>query len=180
MTQQITRAEAEKIFQEYSAYVFKTALFLSRSKEMADDITQETFLKIYKGYPTFDNEKPIRPWIYKITLNTVRNMLRKQRWLSFFNEIPETSADVLDTVVQDGEDRRILWKAVNKLSLKRKEVIILHFYLGMKLNETAMVLDIPLGTCKSRLNGALNALKKHLSNSNLNTFSVGGRYYETN
>jgi RNA polymerase sigma factor (sigma-70 family) len=151
------------LFKEYSPFVFRTAYFLTRSTSVADDITQETFIKIMKSIHTYDSSKPIEPWIYKITINTTRNILRKQKWLRFVGVIPEAAQEnvVENSILQTEKDKELM-QEINKLSQKLKEVIILHFYLGLKLKEVANVLGIPVGTCKSRLNAALVKLRNHI------------------
>ena len=180
MLRQISKEMAEILFEEHAKYVFRVAMFLTNSKELADDITQETFLKVYSKYNSFDHTKPIRPWIYKITLNITRNILRKQKWLSFTHEIPdEACKELIETDFVASEEAEALWHEVCKLSQKGKEVIVLHFYLGMKLREVAIVLGIPEGTCKSRLNAALNVLRKSIGKQANKVVSLGGVYYES-
>lgn len=163
MFDEITKEQAEAIYEEYSAYVFKTALFLTKSRTIADDVTQETFIQIFRKYYTFDLTKPIKPWIYKITLNITRNMLRRHKWLHLFGDMTETVDlyNVEDSVLKGEEEREIL-SEINKLPQKSKEIIVLHYYAELKLNEIVEVLNIPLGTCKSRLNTALTILRRNL------------------
>lgn len=179
-TESISKERAEQIFNQYSDFVYKIALFLVKSKTQAEDVTQETFIQVFKKYHLYDLNKPIEPWIYKITINTSRNMYRKNRWLSFIGHYQDQESDELleDTFFKD-QEKAELWEKINKLSQKSREVIVLHFYLGMKLNEVATALEIPLGTCKSRLNTALNALRKTLTNSTRAHFIKGGEYNET-
>lgn len=180
MRKEISKEAAEMIFKEYSAYIYRTALFLTKSSVLADDITQETFLRVFFKYHMFDTAKPIQPWIYKITLNITRNMLRKQKWLKFTGEMPENAClDLIENTVLKGEEERELWIEINKLTLKSREIIILHFYSGMKLKEISTTLGIPLGTCKSRLNSALNMLRKQLPENEFNFLDGGGDIYET-
>jgi RNA polymerase sigma factor (sigma-70 family) len=166
------------MFTEYSPFVFRTAYFLTRSDSLADDITQETFIKIMKGFHTYDSSKPIEPWIYKITINTTRNILRKHRWLRFVGVIPDAAQEIKENIVEKtilhSEDEKELMKEINKLSQKLKEVIILHFYLGLKLKEVADILNIPVGTCKSRLNAALNKLRNQIPESEQKKMMEGG------
>lgn len=160
---EITKEQAETIYRDYSSYVFQAALFLTKSRTLADDITQETFIQIFRKYNTFDKTKPFKPWIYKITLNITRNMLRKYKWLHFLGDMPDGVAlnNVEDSVIKSEGEREIL-KEINKLPQKSKEIIVLHYYAELKLNEIVEVLNIPLGTCKSRLNTALTILRKNL------------------
>lgn len=179
MKADIAKEKAEAIFQEHSAYVYRAALFLTKSKVLADDITQETFMQVFRKYDKFDVSKPIKPWIYKITLNTTRNILRKQRWLHFVGEMPEImDAESMESTYIKSEEAVKLWEEINKLTLKSREVIILHFYCGMKLKEIAEIIDVPLGTCKSRLNQGLNALRKNLPENGFVILNQGGDIYE--
>jgi RNA polymerase sigma-70 factor (ECF subfamily) len=176
LNKEISKETAEIIFNNHNAYIFRIALFLTKSKALADDITQETFLQIFRKYHTYDTKKSIEPWIYKITLNTTRNILRKQRWLSFTDQLPEyATCDDTENIILKNEEEAMLWEAIDLLTHKRKEVIVLHYYADMKLNDVAAVLGIPLGTCKSRLNAALRNLNKNLMNTN---FIMGGLEHE--
>jgi RNA polymerase sigma-70 factor (ECF subfamily) len=176
MNQEITRKNAEEIFNEYGTYVYRVALLLTRSASLADDVTQETFLKVFQKMHTYDPMKPIQPWIYRITVNTTRNLLRKQKWLSFVGFTPDVqyeSSSVEDSFMQAVENEELL-KEVNRLPLKGREIIVLHYYVGLKLAEVAETLRIPLGTCKSRLNAALKILRKQLPANELFSISYGG------
>lgn len=176
MSKDISRENAEAIFNNHIAYIYRIALFLTKSKSLADDITQDTFLQILRKYHTYDSKRPIEPWIYKITLNTTRNTLRKQKWLSFIDQLPEhTAFDDTEDIILRNEEEAILWEAVHSLTHKSKEVILLHYYADMKLNDVADTLGIPLGTCKSRLNAALKNLNKYLVKTN---FIWGGLKHE--
>lgn len=89
--------------------------------------------------------------------------MRKQKWLSFVGVVPDRVEDeVVEKYVLQNEQEKELLQEINLLSQKLKEVIILHFYSGLKLYEVADVLDIPLGTCKSRLNAALKKLREQI------------------
>ncbi|MBU7005891.1 RNA polymerase sigma factor [Phosphitispora fastidiosa] len=180
MEEEISKSCAEKLFKEFSNSVYRLALVLTKSKELADDITQDTFIQVFRKYYTYDSSKPIHPWIYKITLNITRNMLRKQKWLKFFNRLPERgNYNLVENAVWKSEEEKLLWTEINRLGVKSREVIILHFYFGLKLQEVADSMGIPLGTCKSRLNYALNTLRKNLPQNEFSFLKNGGELYET-
>ncbi|MDQ7095705.1 sigma-70 family RNA polymerase sigma factor [Desulfosporosinus sp. PR] len=175
MGDEIVREIAEKMFNEHANFVYRTAFFLTKSTELADDITQETFIQVFRKYNTYDPSKPLQPWIYKIAVNITRNTLRKQKWLKFWGDLPENrSTEFMENYILKSEEERELWKAVTNLNLKSREIIILHFYSGLKLNEIAVCLGIPLGTCKSRLNLALNKLRKSMVNNDFEFLLKGG------
>lgn len=174
MTPHITKEAAQRMFEEYSPYVFKTAWLLTKSEALADDITQETFLQAFRKYGAYDRDKPFKPWIYKITLNTMRNMVRKQKWLTLFGIAPERADErSVEHEVMEGEEQAELWKEINRLPRKLREVIVLHFYSGLKLSEAAETLDIPVGTCKSRLHAALTRLRKQVPQNDLFQYRKG-------
>ncbi|WP_263621491.1 RNA polymerase sigma factor [Rossellomorea aquimaris] len=151
------------IFMEYKDYVFRTALLLTKSRSLADDITQETFIILLRKYDTYDTSRPFKPWIYTITINVAKTVMKKQKVLkcfSFFSDVvPDQVNSVEGNFLKENEIQE-LWKIVNSLSWKSKEIIILHFYSELTLKECSDVLGIPLGTAKSRLNTALKQLRK--------------------
>lgn len=169
MASEISKEEASRIFEQHSQYVYRVSLLLSKSESLADDITQETFLKIFKNYHKYDPTKPIEPWIYSITVNTFRNLYRKQKWLNFFGTTPEkgTEVNTVEQSILQEEQNQELRLGIEHLSSKNREVIVLYYFAELKINEIASVLDIPIGTCKSRLNRAVNELRRELSNNNI-------------
>ncbi|HEX2925879.1 MAG TPA: sigma-70 family RNA polymerase sigma factor [Ruminiclostridium sp.] len=64
----MSKEHAEQLYNEYLDYVYRIALFVTKSKTSAEDVTQETFIQLFRKYHTYDQTKPIEPWIYKITL----------------------------------------------------------------------------------------------------------------
>ena len=150
-----------ELFHQHSASVYRTAFFLTKSRILADDITQETFIQIIRKFHLYDSSKPIEPWIYKITVNITRNMIRKQKLLGFVGKKSITPPEELvEPAVLRKESNSELWKEITQLPQKSKEVVILHFYAELTLSEVAKVLGIPLGTCKSRLHYALTRLRE--------------------
>ncbi|PGL68901.1 RNA polymerase sigma factor [Bacillus sp. AFS055030] len=168
MPERIDKDCLEELFNNHSSFVYRTAYFLTKSNVLADDITQETFIRMIKKFHLFDQTKPIEPWIYRITVNITRNMLRKQKIKKLFgfhyNVLAEKNVEqsILQNEMEDH-----LWKEINLLPNKSREVIVLHYYLELKLEEVADSLNIPIGTCKSRLNYALTKLRNRLSKNEL-------------
>lgn len=162
MSVPITKQEAKQLYEENIAYIYRSALFLTKSKELAEDISQEVFLKAFDKYHTFNQTKPIKPWLYQIMLNLTRTEYRKKIkyvTLDDMNDLPNDDTFTEQLVLKSEEDKA-LWLQINKLRPKLREVLVCHFYLDMTLDEVAKILNIPLGTCKSRLNAALKKLRK--------------------
>ncbi|MDR9854823.1 sigma-70 family RNA polymerase sigma factor [Paenibacillus sp. VCA1] len=159
--QNISEEQARLIYNSYSPYVYGIALMLTRSAPTADDIMQETFLRAFQKYDQYDPSRPLKPWLYRIAVNLAKSAMRRQKWL-FFQEDPPDIGDefLVEESLMKSESERELWESVNKLSAKRKEVIILHYYAELSLPEVAEALNIPEGTCKSRLHEALKQLRR--------------------
>lgn len=168
VSERIDKDRLEELFNNHSSMVYRTAYFLTKSKVMADDITQETFIRIIKKFHLFDQTKAIEPWIYRMTVNITRNMIRKQKIKKLFGIHYDvlTENEVEQSILQNEMEDQ-LWIEINLLPQKSKEVIVLHYYLELKLDEVADSLNIPIGTCKSRLNYALTKLRNRLSKNEL-------------
>jgi RNA polymerase sigma factor (sigma-70 family) len=74
----IDEAKAESIFKEYRDYVYRTALLMTKSRSLADDITQETFIRVLSKYDTYDHSRPFKPWVYTITMNVAKTVKNKK------------------------------------------------------------------------------------------------------
>lgn len=156
----VTEHQAREMFEEHSSYIYGIALMMTRQRALADDVTQETFLRAYSKYHLYDSSKPLRPWLYRIAVNIARNLLRRKTWMKLFAGVSqEVTAYSAESSALQNENALELWRAVAGLSPKLREVITLHYYAGLPLPETAEALGIPLGTCKSRLHAALRKLR---------------------
>ncbi len=180
MKKEITKEEAELIFGEHSAFVYQQALLITRSKVLAEDITQDTFIRVFANYHKYDEARPIRPWIYRIAANVARNALRRYQWSNFIGiTSKKEELNPVEETVLESEDEQELLREIGRLSFKSRQVLVLHFFSGMKLQEIADMLHVPLGTCKSRLNAGLTSLKERLGKHDLQV-TKGGDSYEAN
>lgn len=132
---------------------------------LAEDLFQEAFVRAVKGAKTFDANRSFRSWITAIALNLVRDEVRKRK---LRGEVPlgeggaEEQAAAGDLATESAEHRdevSRVRRALADLTEKEREIVLLHFYQGLTLGEASEVLNVPLGTVKSRLHGALVRLK---------------------
>jgi RNA polymerase sigma-70 factor (ECF subfamily) len=131
----------------------------------AEEVFQETFLRIHEKRSTYRDECLFRPWMYRISLNLCRDLLRRRPralQLSLEDEIaPESLADP-----KAGMTRNLIAYQVKKLITdlpeKPRSVFLLYHYQGMSYQEIASTLQIPLGTVKSRMHEAVKTLSRHL------------------
>jgi RNA polymerase sigma-70 factor, ECF subfamily len=142
--------------------VFRLAYLLLGDPEDAKDVAQEAFLRAWKHLHSFDAERPLRPWLLRISANLARNHRRSAgryfaALLRAFQEqpIPERIEEQNAHSLQAHE----LWKAVQRLNELDQQIVYLRYFLDLPVAETAEVLNVPEGTVKSRLSRALEKLR---------------------
>ena len=139
----------------------------------ADDLFQETFIRVLRGIGRYEDGRPFRPWLYKIALNQARNAFRKKKARARVSldglggdEGAEASvADVLSGLdstplenAERAEAAALVRDAVERLTGAGREALVLFYFEGLKYEEVAEVLAVPLGTVKSRIHNALARL----------------------
>jgi RNA polymerase sigma-70 factor (ECF subfamily) len=159
----------ESLVREFGNRLFRSALFLSDSRDDAEDIVQETFARVFASIHRFEGRSSLFTWVYRIFLNTTHDLRRKkflqEKFLNKFkteepaNPVPDP-LDQLDNEMSG----RSLHEALKSLKMKHREVIVLRFFEDLKLKGIAERLNINTGTVKSRLHHALNKLKKSIKN----------------
>lgn len=132
----------------------------------ADDLYQETWLKVIKHIEKYDTSQEFEPWLTKICVNTYRNNLRRILKSPFVNfKDNETKELTMESIAaQEQEDYSEVHQAINKLPEKLRITIILFYFRQFDIESIAKILGIPPGTVKSRLNKARNLLKEALKN----------------
>ena len=143
--------------------VFRFAYLLLGDADDAEDIAQETFLRAWNHLRRFDETRSLRPWLLSIASNLSSNRRRSAgRYLAAltraFREQPKDRL-IEETHSQSAEADQ-LWKAVQRLALPDQQVMYLRYFLDLPVAETAETLQIAEGTVKSRLNRALEKLRK--------------------
>jgi RNA polymerase sigma-70 factor (ECF subfamily) len=134
------------------------------SPEEAEDIVQETFVRVYQHRQSFNFKHCFSTWIYTIALNLARNELRKRKKFKFF-EISEMQGNEKEFAVDAKIPSRlpqVLDKAIRGLPEKYRIAFILRDVEEMPYEEVARVLGVPLGTVKSRVNRARLMLRDKL------------------
>lgn len=152
--------EFDEIVELYKDRIFKMLFMKVGNMEDAMDLTQDVFFKVYKALASFRNESSIYTWIYKIALNTANTFLRKNGRLNQ-NYIDDVGENTLKTSNQE-ELKTILKTKIEELPQHYRDVIILHYFEGFDYNEIAEILDINVGTVKSRLFRARQMLSEKM------------------
>src|SRR5258708_40056428 len=138
----------------------------------ADDLFQETFLHAMRASKTFDRKLQFKPWLTAIAVNLVRDDARKRKVRCevelaqpnrqnderMSTPEPVAPGENPDEVATRKDSEIYVRRALTHLTALEREVVLLHFYNGMTLEDTASILGAPVGTIKSRLHGALQRL----------------------
>lgn len=143
----------------YGDKIFRICFLYVKNYHMAEDITQETFIKVYEKYHTFKKDSNIKTWIISIAINQCKMYLRKHR-LNTIN-LDDISITYTENFLQN-EQSRIILKEIYKLPKKYLDVIILYYYQDYKIDEISKILKITQSTVKSRLKRAKEKLKPSL------------------
>ncbi len=159
-----------ELIARYEQVAFRVAWLVTRDRGDAEDAAQEAFVKAYYALPRFRPDAPFRPWLLRIVSNEARNRARSTRrrhglTLRAAAVSDRDAAPSPETAALAAEDRRALLEALNRLPAPDREVIGYRFLIGLSEAETAEVLEVRLGTAKSRLSRAMGRLRAVLEGS---------------
>jgi RNA polymerase sigma-70 factor (ECF subfamily) len=154
--------------------VFNLGLHLLGDRDEALDLSQEVFLRVFRTLSGFRGQSALRTWIYRIVVNQARN---RQRWwrrrrrdeqvsldqhLQQFGDV-EARRDVLpDRLLASKETAERIWQALEHLPFDQRTALILREIDGLRYDEIAFSLGVAVGTVKSRLTRARQALRAEL------------------
>ena len=154
----------------HQGIAFRTAYLVAGNAADAEEAAQDGFVKAWRALGRFRTGAPFRPWLLKIVANEARNRARSTRrrqGLALRTAVVSDgdAAPSPETAALAREDQETLIAALNRLSPSDREVIGYRFLLGLSEAETADVLDVRLGTAKSRLSRAMGRLRTVLEAS---------------
>lgn len=156
----------EQLMNLYVEKVYLLAYSFVKDRGMAEDISQEVFFKCYKYIENFRGESSLKSWIYRITVNTSMDFLRKKtpKPLFFDEGFLESfrKSDSSETAFLKADQNEQLLQTVLMLPIKYREVILLHYFLDIPINEMSTTLNINTNTVKTRLKRGRDILRKKL------------------
>jgi RNA polymerase sigma-70 factor (ECF subfamily) len=154
--------------------VFSLALHLLGDRDEALDVSQEVFLRVFRTLSKFRGQSALRTWIYRIVINQARN---RQRWwrrrhrssqvsldehLDQFGDFEAKTEVLPDRLLASKETGSRIWQALERLPFDQRTAIVLREVDGLRYEEIAFTLDVAVGTVKSRLTRARQALRAEL------------------
>jgi RNA polymerase sigma-70 factor, ECF subfamily len=178
------RPAFEELVRRYEKELYGYLRHYLGDAEMADDVFQQTFLQIHLKCDQFEEGRKVRPWLYTVATNQAIDYQRRNRRhkiISLDHRMQRNVEGEMGTLVEllDGEEvgpseeaeaaeqQDQLRKAIDELPEQTRQVVMLVYFKGLKYREAAEVLDIPVGTVKSRLHAAVQKLSESLTHINL-------------
>lgn len=131
----------------------------------ADDLYQETWLRVVKHIGKYDPDREFEPWLTRICVNAYRTALRRRSRSPMleFSSGEEQERFLQSVPAPEERDYGPLYEAVGELPDKLRLAVVLFYFRGQDLASAAEILSVPVGTVKSRLNRARKLLKEALA-----------------
>jgi len=164
-----------ELVNEHQRMVYQLGLHLLGDRDEALDLSQEVFLRVFRTIGRFRGQSALRTWIYRIVINQARN---RQRWWKRRHRSEQVSLDEhleqfgdVSAPVENATPDRVfgqkelasrIWQALERLPFEQRTAIILREIDGLRYDEIAFSLGVAVGTVKSRLTRAREALRAQL------------------
>jgi len=164
---------ASALVLEYQDRIFNLCRYMLENPQDAEDAAQDTFIKAFQSRKSYSPDATFYTWLYRIAVNTCLDHKRKFTLRSLFlsddkeahiNNIPSLAPSP-EVAYATSQSMHALQNALNRLSAKLRVVIILNELEGLSYEEIAEVLDVSVGTVKSRIFRARDELRKNMKNS---------------
>jgi RNA polymerase sigma-70 factor (ECF subfamily) len=174
----------EELVRRYEKELYGYLRHYLGDAEMAEDVFQHTFLQVHLKCDQFEPGRKVRPWLYTIATNQAIDYQRRNRRhrMTSLNRAARNSAEeeagaLVELLggaegcpadnAEAAEQYDELRRAVDTLPESSRQVVMLVYFQGLKYREAAQILDVPVGTVKSRLHAAMQKLTQSLSHVNL-------------
>ena len=155
----------DQYIQRYGRRLYGLCRSLCPNRFDADDLYQETWLRVVKHIGKYDPSREFEPWLTRICVNTYRSALRRlaRSPVLDFSSGEDKARFLQSLPAPEARDYTLLYQAVGRLPDKLRLAVVLFYFQGQDLASTAEILNIPVGTVKSRLNKARKLLKEALA-----------------
>lgn len=157
----------DEIMTRHGQDILRLVYSYVNSKELAEDLTQDIFVKCYKSLHTYKGKSSLRTWLWRIAINHCKDFLKSwyNKNVVISEEEPithQTTKEMVEEVVIQKEEDDQLMAAIMTLPIKYREVIYLFYYEELLIKEIAVVTGASVNTVKTRLRRAKELLKERL------------------
>jgi RNA polymerase sigma-70 factor, ECF subfamily len=155
------------LYDRHQHLVYRTARMITGDEDAAADLLQDVFLRLHRFAHLIDTQRPLEPWLYRMTTNLSYTWIkRSRRWLRPLEEMAEwftgSRRSFMPNKTTFQDDWQEVQEAVSRLPLQQRVVVVLFYLNDLSLQEISEILDVPVGTVKSRLHYGREELKKTL------------------
>lgn len=160
----------EVLIRTYEKKIYNLCYYTLKNKEDALDASQEVCIKIYKSIVKFKGDSKLSTWIYRVTYNTCLDYIKKRREDLCYEEAiltREKSDGGIEGILENRELRHDIRLCILKLADEFRTIILLRDINGLSYQEIADILNLQVGTVKSRLSRAREALRSELIKSGI-------------
>jgi RNA polymerase sigma-70 factor, ECF subfamily len=159
--------QIDEIMNRYGQDILQLVYSYVNNKEVAEDLTQDIFVKCYKALHTYNGKSKLKTWLWRIAINHCKDFLKSwyNKNVIVSDEEPfnnKTRKEMIEQVVMQQEEDYQLITAIIALPIKYREVIYLYYYEELPIKEVALLTDVGENTVKSRLRRAKDLLKVRL------------------
>ncbi len=160
------RTAFRQLYALYSEKVYNTALSYAKNVEDAEEITQDIFAKIHQNAAKFQGKSSVSTWVYRITVNTSLNHLRRKKRFSFL-KFREPSIDIPNfehpgVLLEHKENAQTLFRVMDKLPNSQKTAFILSYIEELPRKEVANIMEVSLKAVESLLQRAKQKMRLEL------------------
>ena len=163
------------IVRAYEAPIFNYVLRMVGDRTLAEDLTQDVFLRVFRGLRGYSRRARFTTWLFQVAKNRVideiRAVERRPRTLVAIEDAPQL--EVVDAPIEQSEAIEILLSEVDKLSPDLKEALLLRDIVGLSYNEIADTLDVTLATVKWRIFKAREEVQQALEEQGVGVSTLG-------
>ncbi len=163
--------DLDSIVALYEQRIFRFHLISVRDRDLAQSLTQDTFLRAWSGRRHFRGDCSVSTWLMRIALNLVRDHTRTNRF-RFWKRVSQTAIDVadisshiphrdssLESRLIASEQMTLVWDTVAELSVRQRSIFLLRFVEELELAEIAGITGLPISTVKTHLYRALATIR---------------------
>lgn len=161
----------EVLVKRYQKQVYSLAYRLTNSREDAEEMAQEVFLRVFQMLERYDQERQFFAWMYKIALNTCYTFLRKnnsaeetslENVIEFSTLVP-SGEDGVEAYLEKKEESELVQKALSELPEKYRVPLVLHYLRDLSYREIAKYMEVPVTTVETRIYRGKMLLAKRLA-----------------
>lgn len=157
----------DSLFYRYRDGIYRLGYAITKDPSAAEEIVVDTFARAHRAIERLEPDDSLRPWLYRVAVNLSYN--RRPRKGVTFSSLDDGTEDIAadaespSDAAERAERRRVVLECVDTLGPKHKVVVVLHYLNGLNLAEIAEIVEVPVGTVKSRLHYGLRKLRMQLS-----------------